>query len=68
MDKNVVAIRKAQLVFHREGEQFAKNGHTRFPSISQAKHWSRTQPKGSVRRYESLERELGPKAVKELFK
>lgn len=37
-------------------------------SISKAKHWSRGQPLGTVRRYQSLEKELGRQFMKELFK
>lgn len=34
-----------------------------FSSISKAKHWSREQPSGTVRRFESLAREHGAKVV-----
>ena len=40
---------------------------TSHPSISQAKHWSRMQPAGTVRRYQSLERERGRQYMRSLF-
>jgi len=56
-------------VFHDNGKIWAqKDGEMVFPSISKAKHWSRSQPLGTVRRYQSLEREHGKQFMKELFK
>lgn len=51
MDTKIKHIRHANKVTNLETGEIKL-----WPSISQAKHWSRLQPKGAVRRFESLER------------